>query len=75
MSRYQIPIPVFRDIMQTNLDAGKYTEEDRLYMVRTVATMLCAFTTKPRVIDCEIPARALIEKYPFLKRVVSKLCK
>lgn len=40
-------------------------------MVRTMATMLCAHCPKPRTVDCEIPAKALVAKYPFLKSVHS----
>lgn len=65
------PIPQFCDETQKNLDIGKFTEQDKNYMVRTFATMLCTFVTRPRTVDCEIPARALVTKYPFLKSVVS----
>uniref|UniRef100_A0A1X7SLK8 Uncharacterized protein n=1 Tax=Amphimedon queenslandica TaxID=400682 RepID=A0A1X7SLK8_AMPQE len=65
------PIPQFCDETQKNLDIGKFTEQDKNYMVRTLATMLCTFVTRPKTADCEIPAKALVAKYPFLKSVVS----
>uniref|UniRef100_A0A1X7V2N8 Uncharacterized protein n=1 Tax=Amphimedon queenslandica TaxID=400682 RepID=A0A1X7V2N8_AMPQE len=51
------PIPMFHSSTQRNLDNKCFTEEDCLYMVRTIAMMLRSFSTWPKVKDCEIPAR------------------
>lgn len=67
------PIPEFREDTQQRLDIGRFTQDDRLYMVRTLACMLCVFKPRPSTRDCEIVAQSLVNKYPFLMSVVGVL--
>lgn len=64
------PIPIFKEETQNNLERGCYTNEDRLYMVRTLSTMLCTYVQKPTIKDCEIPSQAIADKYPFTMSMV-----
>lgn len=68
------PIPKFRQHTQTNLDNGRLADDDRKYMVRVLATMLCAFVQRPSMRECEIVAQSLVQQYPFLKEHVSLVC-
>lgn len=65
------PIPTFRDSTESNLAEGKVANDDRKYMVRVLATMLCTYVQKPRMNDCSIVAASLLRKYSFLKESVS----
>ena len=40
-------------------------------MVRVLATMILAHISKASTTDCDHVAKALIQKYPFLKEYVS----
>ena len=65
------PIPTFRTDTRKHLDKGHFTQDDRLYMVRTLACMLCVYKLRPNTRDCEVVALALIAMYPFLMSMVS----
>lgn len=67
------PIPIFRAHTQQNLDAKKLADDDRKYIVRVLATMLCTYVPRPSMKHCEIVAKSLVLKYAFLKEYVS-LC-
>ena len=40
-------------------------------MVRVLATVILSYTSRARVFDCEHIAKALVQKFPFLKEYVS----
>ena len=42
-------------------------DSDRKYVVQTLATMLMAYISNPKLKHCGEVARALIEKFDFLK--------
>lgn len=44
--------------------------DDRRYMVRVLATMLLSHISRPSMKDCELVAKALIQKFPFLEEYV-----
>lgn len=48
------------------LESWISTERDRRYIVCTLATMLLASIPRPTMSDCAIPAKAIIQTYPFL---------
>ena len=62
-------LPIFRPETQKNLEASRITERDRCYIVRTLATMLLATNPQPHLSDCSVPAKALVDAYPFLADV------
>ena len=43
------------------------TDSDRKYIVQTLATMLMAHVQHPSLTQCGTVARALVEKYEYLK--------
>ena len=59
-------MPIFRHETQKNLRAEILTEQDRRYIVRTLATMLLASIPCPTMSDCAIPAKTIVQTYPFL---------
>ena len=68
------PIPVFRAHTQHSLDKKKLADDDRKYIVRVLATMLCTYIPRPAKKHCEIVAKSLVKKYEFLKEHVRFLC-
>lgn len=64
------PIPIFRKSTEANFRAKKLADDDRKYVVRTLATMLCTYVQSPSTADCELVARSLVATHPFLKRNV-----
>lgn len=67
------PIPRFRADTEQNLAQRKLADDDRRYMVRVLATVLCTYVQKPSVHDCEIVSKSLVAKFQFLKEYVSIL--
>ena len=65
------PIPKFRESTERNLQKKLKTKDDRRYMVRILATVLCTHIQKPSTRDCEVVGKSLVAKYPFLKEYVS----
>ena len=45
-------------------------DDDRKYVVRTLATMLCTYVQSPSTADCEVVAKSLVAVHPFLKQMV-----
>ena len=68
------PIPTFRKSTEANFSAKKLADDDRKYVVRTLATMLCTYVQSPSTTDCELVARSLVATHPFLKQHVRKVC-
>lgn len=64
------PIPTFRKLTEINFQAKKLADDDRKYVVRTLATMLCTYVQSPSTADCELVARSLVATHPFLKQHV-----
>ena len=64
------PIPTFRKSTESNFHAKKLADDDRKYVVRTLATMLCTYVQRPSTADCELVARSLVATHPFLKQPV-----
>ena len=50
-----------------------YYPDDRKYMVQVLATMILAHVPRASVDDCDHVAKALVQKFPFLKEYVSLL--
>ncbi len=48
-------------------------EDDRKYMVRVIATVLCTYVPNPSMRDCGVVAESLLRKYSFLKESVSSM--
>ena len=65
------PIPMFRRTTEQNLSRRRLGEDDRKYMVRTLATMLTAHVQDPSTEDCLVVAKSLVRKFSFLKESVS----
>ena len=59
------PIPNFRDRTEENLANKKIADDDRKYMVRVLATMLCTFKQAPSRNDCGVVAESLVRKFSF----------
>ena len=60
-------IPLFRHGTMKNLDKQLLIDSDRKYMVQTLATVLMTYVQRPSLQRCGSVAKALTEKYPFLK--------
>ena len=60
------PIPTSCQVTEENLSQGQLLDGDRKYMVRTLATFLMTFKTRPSLNDCGIVARALVQRFSFL---------
>ena len=65
------PIPMFRVDTQKNLKDKKLGDDDRKYIIRVLATMLCTYVQRPSMRDCEIVAKSLVARFSFLKEHVS----
>ena len=60
-------MPKFRPSTEENFGRCCLTDTDRKYVVQTMATMLMTYIQKPSLHYCGVVARALTEKYDFLK--------
>lgn len=61
------PIPTFRLGTEKNFQNKILTDSDRKYVVQTLATVYMTFTQKVSLKDCSTVAKALIDKYEFLR--------
>lgn len=61
------PIPKFRSDTEDNFGEKKLTGTDRKYVVQTLATMLMTYVQKPSLDHCGKVAKALVDKYRFIK--------
>ena len=59
-------VPVFRAATEKNLKESIVSDQDRKYIVRTLATILMSHVPSPKLSDCAIAAKPLVAKYPFL---------
>ena len=55
-----------------NLRDKSITDQDRKYIVRTLATVVMSFTPHPTMDECGVAAKALVAKYPFLADSLGK---
>ena len=73
------PIPRFKADTEEQLQNCRFGDPDRRYIVRVLATMLCTYVQRPSSHDCEIVAKSLVCKHPFLKEyvrlIVKKFCR
>lgn len=67
-------IPDFRHATENNLEREVLKDDDRCYMVRTLATLLMSHIPSPSKNDCMIVSRAVHKKFPFLKEDGSEVC-
>ena len=62
------PIPTFCQDAQTLLQSkAVLTNTDRVYVVQTLAMLLMTYVQRPSLSQCQIVAKALVDKCPFLK--------
>lgn len=66
------PVPMFKQDVEESLAEKKFTDDDRKYMCRVLGTVLQTYVQRPSIKHCEIVAKALVRKFPFLKEYVSK---
>lgn len=58
---------MFRPSTIKNFENGLLVDPDRKYVVQTLGTMMMTYIQKPSLNHCSIVAKALINKYNFLK--------
>ena len=59
-------VPKFRTSTEKNLKEKMISDQDRKYIVRTLATIVMSHVSNPKTSDCAVAAKALVAKYPFL---------
>ena len=64
---------MFKQDVEESLEKRRLTNDDRKFMCRVLATVLQTHVQRPSVAQCEIVAKALVRKFPFLKEYVSSL--
>jgi len=62
---------MFKEEVETSLSHRKLCDDDRKYVVRVLATVLLTHIQRPSMRHCEVVAKALVRKFPFLKEYVS----
>ena len=62
---------MFRVDTEDNLKGKRLGDDDRKYIIRVLATVLCTYVQRPSMRDCEVVAKSLVAKYTFLKEHVS----
>ena len=65
------PVPMLKEDVEKSLSQKKLCADDRKYIVRVLATVLLTHVQKPSMRQCEVVAKALVRKFPFLKEYVS----
>ena len=60
------PIPKFRPATEKNLEKNVVTDDDCKWIVRTMSTILMTHVQGPTMANCNIVARALVDKSKFL---------
>ena len=65
------PVPMFKQDVEESLAKKIFTDDDRKYICRVLATMLQTYVQRPSIKQCEIVAKALVREFPFLKEYVS----
>ena len=66
-------VPLFRKSTEENLAKKVFYPDDRKYMVRVLATTILSQVSRASMKDCEIVAKALVQKFPFLQEYVSSI--
>ena len=64
-------MPMLKIDVEESLSDRKLCADDRKYTVRVLATVLLTHVQKPSKRQCEIVAKSLVRKFPFLKEYVS----
>ena len=57
--------------VEKSLSEKKLCADDRKYIVRVLATVLLTHVQRPSKRQCEVVAKSLVRKFPFLKEYVS----
>ena len=65
------PIPMFKMDVEQSLSEKKLCADDRKYIVRVLATVLLTHVQRPSKRQCEVVAKSVVRKFPFLKEYVS----
>ena len=65
------PIPMLKMDVEKSLSEKKLCADDRKYIVHVLATVLLTHVQRPSKRQCEVVARSLLRKFPFLKEYVS----
>lgn len=63
---------MFKMDVEKSMSEKKLCADDRKYIVRVLATVLLTHIQRPSKRHCEVVAKSLIRKFPFLKEYVSK---
>ena len=63
---HPFPIPTFRSSTESNLSQDTLTEQDRKYMVQTLATVLMKYSQHPSQKECLVVSKALHQEWKFL---------
>ena len=58
---------MFRTSTEENLNNKRLGEDDRKYIVRVLATILCSFISNLSMKDCAVVTESLLRKLSFLK--------
>ena len=64
------PVPMLKEDVEKS-QVRKNCAGDRKYIVHVLATILLTHVQKPSMRQCEVVAKALVRKFPFLKEYVS----
>ena len=67
------PVPMFKQDVEESLAEKKFTDDDRKYMCRVLATVLQTHVQRPSIKQCEIVAKALVRKFPFFVSFVCQI--
>ena len=60
------PIPKFHVKTEENLNKQVMPDADRIYIVRTLATIVMTYVQRPSKQQCAVVARSFLQKYLFL---------
>ena len=63
---------MFKMDVEKSLSEKKLCADDRKYIVWVLATVLLTHIQRPSKRQCEVVAKSLVRKFPFLKEYVSK---
>ena len=65
------PVPMFKQDVEESLAEKKFTDDDRKYKCCVLGTVLQTYVQRPSIKHCEIVAKAVVRKFPFIKEYVS----
>lgn len=64
-------VPVFRESTEENLKNKNFYPNNRKFIVRVLAFMILTTGSHATTSDCDHVAKALVRKFPLLKKYVS----